>query len=205
MTTRRWHPEDIMLRDLRWRTPNWSSHSRDLQGCPSQMCPCYGAGSCWNVPSRTANICYTGAASSKQQATDISEMKQPATNSFTKRIAQVTQSSISSYFAGFCKDSTGCSDVRRFEWLAECANRFLKDVESGCSPQRCMFSNPLVRKLLQGKNLQYNKVQESILRRVHIWPMRVEGRGVEAALEFLYEDCKMPTRSFALALMLRLS
>jgi len=142
---------------------------------------------------------------SKQQATDISEMEQPATNSFTKRIAQVTQSSISSYFAGFCKDSTGCSDVRRFEWLAECANRFLKDVESGCSPQRCMFSNPLVRKLLQGKNLQYNKVQESILRRVHIWPMRVEGRGVEAALEFLYEDCKMPTRSFALALMLRLS
>jgi len=142
---------------------------------------------------------------SKQQATDISEMEQPATNSFTKRIAQVTQSSISSYFAGFCKDSTGCSDVRRFEWLAECANRFLKDVESGCSPQRCMFSNPLVRKLLQGKNLQYNKVQESILRRVHIWPMCVEGRGVEAALEFLYEDCKMPTRSFALALMLQLS
>jgi len=65
-----------------------------------------------------------------------------------------------------------------------------------------MFSNPLVRKLLQGKNLQYNKVQGSILRRVHIWPMRVEGRGVEAALEFLYEDCKMPTRSVALALML---
>jgi len=29
--------------------------------------------------------------------------------------------------------------------------------------------------------------------------------GVEAALEFLYEDCKMTTRSFALALMLRLS
>jgi len=142
---------------------------------------------------------------SKQQATDISEMEQPATNSFTKRIAQVTQSSISSYFAGFCKDSTDCSDVRRFKWLAECANRFLKDVESGCSPQRCMFSNSLVRKLLQGKTLQYNKVQESILRRLHIWPMCVEGRGVEAALEFLYEDCKMPTRSFALALMLRLS
>jgi len=29
--------------------------------------------------------------------------------------------------------------------------------------------------------------------------------GVEATLEFLYEDCKMTTRSFALALMLRLS
>ena len=142
----------------------------------------------------------------KQQTTDILEMEQPATNSsFTKWIAQVTQSSISSYFAGFCKDSTDCSDVRRFKWLAECANRFLKDVESGCSPQRCMFSNSLVRKLLQGKTLQYNKVQESILRRLHIWPMCVEGRGVEAALEFLYEDCKMPTRSFALTLMLRLS
>jgi hypothetical protein len=40
---------------------------------------------------------------------------------------------------------------------------------------------------------------------VFLLPLIAEGRGVEAALEFLYEDCKMPTRRFALALILRLS
>ncbi|OEL19118.1 hypothetical protein BAE44_0019863, partial [Dichanthelium oligosanthes] len=71
-----------------------------------------------------------------------------------------------------------CSDIQRYKWLAECANRFLKDVESGCSLRRCIFSNPLVRQLLEGRTLEYKMVQG-------------------------YR--KSPMRCFSLALMLRLS
>ncbi|TKW02174.1 hypothetical protein SEVIR_8G228500v4 [Setaria viridis] len=141
----------------------------------------------------------------KQQTMDAIELEQPVRHSFSKWIAHVTQSSVSSYFTGFCKDNISCSDVRRNEWFAECANRFLRDVESGCSPLRCVFSNPLVRQLLEGKTLEYKMVQGSILRCLHIQSMCVEGRGVEATLEFRYEDRKTPMRSFSLKLMLRLS
>ncbi|CAL5091771.1 unnamed protein product [Urochloa decumbens] len=141
----------------------------------------------------------------KKQIMDAIESKQLVTHSFPKWIARVTQSSMSSYFTGFREDNRSCSEVRRYEWFAECANRFLRDVESGCSARRCMFSNPLVRQLLEGKNLEYKMVQGSILRCLHIWPICVEGRGVEAALEFCYEDRKTPMRSFSLVLMLRLS
>lgn len=144
---------------------------------------------------------------SRQQTVDITEIDQAAPHSFIrKRIAEMSQSFISSCFSGFHQDSsTSCSDVRRYEWWAGCANRFLKDLESGCSPQRCMFSNPIVRQLLEGKTLEYKGMQRNILRQLHIWPVCVEGRGVEATLEFHYEDRKTPMRSFSLALMLRLS
>jgi hypothetical protein len=141
----------------------------------------------------------------KKQTMDVIEFEQPKRYSFPKWVAQVTQSSLSSYFTGFCKDNITCSDVRRYEWFAECANRFVRDVESGCSPLRCMFCNALVRKLLEGKTLEYKMVQGSILRRLHIQSMCVAGRGVEATLEFLYEDRKTPIRNFSLMLMLRLS
>lgn len=103
----------------------------------------------------------------------------------------MTQSSLS-YFTGFRKDNICClaSDVRRYKWFAECANCFLRDVESGCSPLRCLFNNPLVRKPLEGKTLEYKMVQGSIFQRLHIQSMCVEGRGVEATLESRYEDRK---------------
>uniref|UniRef100_K4A2M4 Uncharacterized protein n=1 Tax=Setaria italica TaxID=4555 RepID=K4A2M4_SETIT len=142
----------------------------------------------------------------KQQTMDIVELDQPVKHSISEWIAHVTQSSVSSYFTGFRKDNIiSCSDVRRNEWFAECAKRFLRDVESGCSPLRCVFSNPLVRQLLEGKTLEYKMVQGSILRCLHIQSMCVKGRGVEATLEFRYEDRKTLMRSFSLMLMLRLS
>jgi hypothetical protein len=141
----------------------------------------------------------------KQQTMNVIDFEQPERHSFPKWIAQVTQSSLSSYFTRFRKDNMSCSDVRKYEWFAECANRFLRDVESGCSPLQCMFSNPLVRKLLEGKTLEYKMMQGSISRRLHIQSMCVAGRGVEATLEFLYEDQKTPIRSFSLMLMLQLS
>ena len=39
----------------------------------------------------------------------------------------------------------------------------------------------------------------------YVWPMCSEGRGVEAELQYHYEDHKMPEKGFRLALMLRLS
>ncbi|RCV09319.1 hypothetical protein SETIT_2G017900v2 [Setaria italica] len=93
----------------------------------------------------------------KQQTMNVDiEFEQPVRHSFSKWIAHVTQSSVSSYLL----------DVRRNEWFAACANRFLRDVESGCSPLRCVFSNPLEYKMAQG----------SILRCLHIQCMCVEGR-----------------------------
>ncbi|KAL6848645.1 hypothetical protein ACP4OV_021228 [Aristida adscensionis] len=141
----------------------------------------------------------------KVQTVVARDVGPPVTHSFPKWIVLATRSSISSYFTRFPRDDLTCSNVRRFEWLAERANHFLRDVESGCLPQRYTFSNPLVRQLLEGKTLQYKMVQRSILRRLHIWTTCEEGRGVEAMLEFCYRDRKTPMRSFSLGLILRLS
>lgn len=50
------------------------------------------------------------------------------------------------------------SCVTRFEWFAEKANKFVRDVESGCSLARYRFSCPLITQLLQGKVLGYRMV-----------------------------------------------
>ncbi|RCV09337.1 hypothetical protein SETIT_2G019400v2 [Setaria italica] len=109
---------------------------------------------------------------------------------------------------GLKKDESpclSCSDVKRFEWFADCASKFVRDMESGCSLRQYTFCNPLVRHLLQGKMLEYEVVQRDLLRRFHIWPISLEERGVEAELAYRYDDRKMPHKSFQLRLMLRLS
>ncbi|KAF8713978.1 hypothetical protein HU200_027966 [Digitaria exilis] len=98
-----------------------------------------------------------------------------------------------------------CSDVQRFEWFADCASKFVRDVESGCSLRHYTFCNPLVRRLLEGKILGYERMQGTQVRHCYIWPMCFEGRGVEAELQYRYEDRKMPEKDFRLTLMLRLS
>lgn len=101
--------------------------------------------------------------------------------------------------------STGA--VRKFEWFAELAGKFLRDVESGCSLRQYSFCNPLVRHLLEGKTLSYEMPEPGnrLLRRFYMWPVCVEGRGVETMLEYWYEDDKMPEKRFHLGLMLRVS
>ncbi|KAG2639683.1 hypothetical protein PVAP13_2KG028664 [Panicum virgatum] len=61
-------------------------------------------------------------------------------------------------------------DVRRFEWFADCAGKFVRDVESGCSLRHYTFCNPLVRHLLEGKTLTYQMVQGNWLQDLYIWP-----------------------------------
>ncbi|KAF8713968.1 hypothetical protein HU200_027955 [Digitaria exilis] len=96
-------------------------------------------------------------------------------------------------------------DVRRFEWFADCAGKFIRDVESGCSLRQYTLCNPLVRHLLQGKTLEYEMEQGSEFRYFHLWPICLEQRGVEAQLQYLYVDHKALDKSFVAILLLRLS
>ncbi|CAD6221539.1 unnamed protein product [Miscanthus lutarioriparius] len=113
--------------------------------------------------------------------------------------------SISS-FAGLKTD-----DVRRFEWFADHAGKFVRDVESGCSLRHHTFCNPLVRLLLEGKTLRHQVLLQGssqLRRRLYMQPICLEGRGVETVLIYQYRDyCKTSTldRSFNLVLILRLS
>ncbi|XP_072148122.1 uncharacterized protein [Setaria viridis] len=95
--------------------------------------------------------------------------------------------------------------VRRFEWFADCAGKFVRDVESGCSLRHHTFCNPLVRHLLNGKALKYEMVQGSQVREFFIRPAFLGERGVEASLHFQYMDRSMPEKSFRLLLWLRVS
>ncbi|GJN24385.1 hypothetical protein PR202_gb12123 [Eleusine coracana subsp. coracana] len=96
-------------------------------------------------------------------------------------------------------------DVRRFQWFAGCARKFLKDVEYGCSLRQYTFCNPLVRHLLEGKILVFEMENRRQLRRFYMRPICLEGRGVEMILDYHYEDFKIPNKTFQLALLLRLS
>ncbi|CAM0145202.1 unnamed protein product [Urochloa decumbens] len=109
---------------------------------------------------------------------------------------------------GLNKDESVClssSDIQRFEWFADCASKFVRDVESGCSLRHYTFCNPLARQLLEGKILGYERMEGTEVRRFYVWPKCFEGRGAEAELQYRYEDRKMPEKGFRLTLMLRLS
>ncbi|WVZ61707.1 hypothetical protein U9M48_011537 [Paspalum notatum var. saurae] len=98
-------------------------------------------------------------------------------------------------------------DVRRFEWFADCAGRFVRDVESGCSLRHYTFCSPIAsRHLLEGKTLKYESEQGNELRQFYIWPTCSKERGVEAVLQYLYKDsAAVEEKSFCLMLALRLS
>ncbi|RLN36227.1 hypothetical protein C2845_PM03G02190 [Panicum miliaceum] len=125
-------------------------------------------------------------------------------SSFPKRVVCAAKSSIA-YFLTSKKDNLSCSDVRRFEWFADCAGKFVRDVEHGCSLRQHTFCNPLVRHLLEGRTLRYEMVQGSHIRDIYMWPLCLENRGVEAELSYQYENFRMPERNFHLRLWLRLS
>ncbi|KAJ1287577.1 hypothetical protein BS78_02G020700 [Paspalum vaginatum] len=123
-------------------------------------------------------------------------------------VSRARNPSISSLF-GLNKGKPSClscSQVRRIEWSADCARKFVRDMESGYSLRHYTFCNPLIRYLLEGKTLSYELVQGIQLRHhCHIWPIILEERGVEAELSYVYDDRKTPYNSFQLRLMLRLS
>ncbi|WVZ61708.1 hypothetical protein U9M48_011538 [Paspalum notatum var. saurae] len=101
--------------------------------------------------------------------------------------------------------SLSTDDIRRFEWFADCAGKFLKDVEYGCSLRQYTFCSPSIRHLLEGKTLGNRLEQGNHLRRFYIWPACTEDRGVEAVLGYRYEDRTDAEKCFFLLLVLRLS
>lgn len=96
------------------------------------------------------------------------------------------------------QDVLSSSVVGRFERFAEEADKFVRGVESGCSPSRYRFHNPLIRHLLEGKDIFYRMVQGSQTYYFSIWTALVEEYGRVATLCFQYKDGKTPLKSFAL-------
>ncbi|KAJ1287578.1 hypothetical protein BS78_02G020800 [Paspalum vaginatum] len=114
----------------------------------------------------------------------------------TRRITNVPTNS----FASLSMD-----DVRRFEWFADGAGKFLRDVEHGCSLRQYTFCSPSIRHLLEGKTLRYRLEQGNHLRCFYVWPACTEDHGVEAVLGYRYEDSTNAEKCFFLMLVLRLS
>jgi len=120
-------------------------------------------------------------------------------------IASAAEFSISS-LAGLNKQCLSSSVVQIFEWYADCADKFVADVESGCPLRRdTFFCYPFVRQLLQGKYLSSERVKGSQKLCFDIWPVVLEGRGVETWLWYEHFNPHRLDKSFRLVLILRLS
>ncbi|XBI97104.1 hypothetical protein VPH35_033296 [Triticum aestivum] len=102
------------------------------------------------------------------------------------------------------QDMLSSSVVGRFEWFAKEADKFVRDMESGCSLSQYRFLNPLTRHLLEGQDLSYHMVRGSQTYSLWIWTASVEDNGRVARLYFEYKDRKTPVKSFRLFLVLRL-
>ncbi|CAM0954828.1 unnamed protein product [Alopecurus aequalis] len=125
-------------------------------------------------------------------------------SSFRRKIMRLVQPS-AWFSSGPKEDLLTCSQVRRFEWFAEKADRFARDVEFSLLA-RYRFSNPIVTHLLEGKNLKYfsrqgKKTFNLTIRTIHM----EEEHGVMAELSFEYTDPDAPTNGFWLRLGVGLS
>ncbi|KAF0926105.1 hypothetical protein E2562_021819 [Oryza meyeriana var. granulata] len=99
---------------------------------------------------RVAEECDDTLHKYRQRVQEEKEAEQVARDSFfPRRIAHATKSLISSIFHGNIDEPTR-SAVRRFEWFADGANDFLRSVESGGTPRRYLFFDPLIGHLLAG-------------------------------------------------------
>lgn len=145
------------------------------------------------------------------EATYLLNKHKPRSEQEGQEIEHISHGRRSLYFSSLIRlnkdesSSLSCSDVQRFEWLADCASKFVRDVESSCQLRHYTFCNPLGRQLLEGKTLGYGRVEGTQVRHCYVWPICREGRGIEVELQYKYEDHKMPGKGFHLALMLRLS
>ncbi|XP_039795295.1 uncharacterized protein LOC120660728 isoform X1 [Panicum virgatum] len=122
-------------------------------------------------------------------------------------IATAAEFYISSLASGLNKQQClSSSVVQKFEWYADCADKFVADVESACPLQRVTFFRyPFVRQLLEGKYLMYNRVEGSQRLWFDISPLVLEGRGLEALLRYERFDPERLDKSFSLLLIQRLS
>uniref|UniRef100_A0A0D9WV11 Uncharacterized protein n=1 Tax=Leersia perrieri TaxID=77586 RepID=A0A0D9WV11_9ORYZ len=154
---------------------------------------------------RAAEECDDTLRKCRQRVQEEEEAKQQVRNSsFPRWIASATKSLISSIVHGNI-DEPSRSVVRRFEWFADGANDFLRYVESGGTPRRYLFFDPLIGHLLAGKRLEYKLLQGNRQHLFWIRPNNIAERGVEAMLIFFYRDCSAPEDNFFLGMMLQLS
>jgi len=95
--------------------------------------------------------------------------------SYLKRIIATAAefSVVSSLASGLNKQQClSSSVVQNFEWYADCADKFVADVESACPPRRDItLRYPFVSQLLQGKSLIYEKVKGSQVLLFGIYPV----------------------------------
>ncbi|KAF8721100.1 hypothetical protein HU200_023518 [Digitaria exilis] len=113
--------------------------------------------------------------------------------------------SISSSLLGLNKDHLSSGAVQMFEWYADCAEKLVADVETGCPLRRDTFRYPFVRHLLEDKTLWYERIRGSQRMRFHMMPLRLGDRGVEAELFYCHQDLERTQKNFCVWLMLRLS
>uniref|UniRef100_A0A0E0LGH5 Uncharacterized protein n=1 Tax=Oryza punctata TaxID=4537 RepID=A0A0E0LGH5_ORYPU len=154
---------------------------------------------------RAAEECDDTLRKCRQRVQEEEQAEQQVRNSsLPTRIAHATKSLISSIFHGNI-DEPIRSAIRRFEWLADGANDFLRSVEFGGTPRCYLFFDPLIGRLLAGETLEYKLVQGNKQHLFWIRPNNTAERGVEAKLIFVYNDGSAPVDNFFLGMMLQLS
>jgi len=175
--SRGWHIRDASL--LRWRR----KLKRAAQECDN-----------------TLRLC-------KQRAVEDEAREQEVRGaSFPRSLAHATKSLLTALLR---RDdgslASSAAAVRRFEWLAGGAGEFLRFVELGGTPRRYAFVDPLIGHLLAGQELRYRIVRRSQYHLFCVRPIRLDDRGVEAKLLFVYEDDEAPEKNLCLGSILRLS
>ena len=128
-----------------------------------------------------------------------------SSSSSFQRIASAANLSISSLLGLDNKDQLSSSIAQTFEWYADCADKFVTDVESGCPLRRDTFRYPFVRQVFEGKTIVYQRTKGSQRLYFDTWPSILEGRGVEAHIRYRYFDPQRLGKSFSIKLVLRLS
>ncbi|RLN28115.1 uncharacterized protein C2845_PM05G15210 [Panicum miliaceum] len=175
-TSRGWHISDASL--LRWRRK--LKHA--AQECDDTLRQC------------------------KQRAVeDEAREREVRGSSFPRRLAHATRSLLAALLRRDGSLASSAAAVRRFEWLAGGAGEFLRFVELGGTPRRYAFFDPLIGRLLAGQELRYRTVRRSQYHLFCVRPVRLDDRGVEAKLLFLYEDDEAPEKNLCLGSILRLS
>ncbi|CAM0150100.1 unnamed protein product [Urochloa decumbens] len=130
-------------------------------------------------------------------------------SSYLQRIIRAAKLSITSLL-GLNEEHMSTSIAQKFERYADCADKFVADVESVCPLRHDPFRYPFVRQLFEGKYFSYGSWGPwGQGRTPKIWfrlfPMISEGRGIEACLQYSYFDPERLDKSLHLWLMLRLS
>ncbi|OEL17221.1 hypothetical protein BAE44_0021760, partial [Dichanthelium oligosanthes] len=79
--------------------------------------------------------------------------------------------SISSLLGLNNNDHLSSTAVQMFEWYADCAEKFVADLETGCPLRRDTFRYPFVRQLLEETTLWHESIRGRRRMRFHMLPL----------------------------------